>query len=229
MTRPSRLACNFGTCCCLCVSAIAGAAMLYPTYSGSRFRQGARSTPAIRPTLRQLGWNCMRHLCSTTMHSSTAGAVTAVLHRTRVCKPMSQGNFPTEEWDEPMRQYISDIRDGKGSTSIGIPTFRQRLPCLVHSGRSSWQAIFPSLHRLYGISATVCRPALSGKELLVRKNHSAEMSRCAEVGDIHRTLLYGGIFAYPADNKNQAPFLQGRVICRLLLRKESSPKVRKGK
>ena len=25
-----------------------------------------------------------------------------------------------------------------------------------------------------------------------------------KVGDIHRTLLYGGIFAYPADNKNQA-------------------------
>ena len=24
-----------------------------------------------------------------------------------------------------------------------------------------------------------------------------------QVGDIHRTLLYGGIFAYPADNKNQ--------------------------
>jgi len=22
------------------------------------------------------------------------------------------------------------------------------------------------------------------------------------VGDIHRTLLYGGIFGYPADNKN---------------------------
>ena len=27
--------------------------------------------------------------------------------------------------------------------------------------------------------------------------------RFREVGDIHRTLLYGGIFAYPADKKNQ--------------------------
>jgi hypothetical protein len=25
------------------------------------------------------------------------------------------------------------------------------------------------------------------------------------VGDVHRTLLYGGIFGYPADKKNQAP------------------------
>lgn len=33
-----------------------------------------------------------------------------------------------------------------------------------------------------------------------------------EVGDIHRTLLYGGIFAYPADKKNQVP--HPGVACR---------------
>jgi len=32
------------------------------------------------------------------------------------------------------------------------------------------------------------------------------------VGDIHRTLLYGGIFAYPADKKNQVP--HPGVACR---------------
>ncbi|CAJ1367239.1 unnamed protein product [Effrenium voratum] len=55
------------------------------------------------------------------------------------------------EWDEPMRQYIEDIRAGKGE---------------------------------------------SGKPYSLRYIGSM-------VGDIHRTLLYGGIFAYPADTKNQ--------------------------
>lgn len=56
-----------------------------------------------------------------------------------------------QEWDEPMRQYISAIQEGKGET---------------------------------------------GKPYSLRYIGSM-------VGDIHRTLLYGGIFAYPADTKNQ--------------------------
>eukprot|EP00403_Amphidinium_massartii_P010412 CAMPEP_0178421046 /NCGR_PEP_ID=MMETSP0689_2-20121128/26448_1 /TAXON_ID=160604 /ORGANISM="Amphidinium massartii, Strain CS-259" /LENGTH=474 /DNA_ID=CAMNT_0020042551 /DNA_START=138 /DNA_END=1562 /DNA_ORIENTATION=- len=55
------------------------------------------------------------------------------------------------EWDEPMRQYIRDIQQGKGET---------------------------------------------GKKYSLRYIGSM-------VGDVHRTLLYGGLFAYPADSKNQ--------------------------
>eukprot|EP00931_Biecheleriopsis_adriatica_P061231 TRINITY_DN36808_c0_g1_i1.p1 TRINITY_DN36808_c0_g1~~TRINITY_DN36808_c0_g1_i1.p1 ORF type:complete len:498 (-),score=110.46 TRINITY_DN36808_c0_g1_i1:122-1615(-) len=55
------------------------------------------------------------------------------------------------EWDEPMRQYITDIRSGKGESEK------------------------PYSLRYIG----------------------------SMVGDIHRTLLYGGIFTYPADKKNQ--------------------------
>jgi len=40
----------------------------------------------------------------------------------------------------------------------------------------------------------------------------AGFGRFTEVGDIHRTLLYGGIFAYPADNKNQEMALQGVAV-----------------
>lgn len=54
------------------------------------------------------------------------------------------------EWDEPMRNYIRDIQNGRGET---------------------------------------------GKAYSLRYIGSM-------VGDIHRTLLYGGIFAYPADSKN---------------------------
>lgn len=61
----------------------------------------------------------------------------------------NQGNIA--QWDEPMRQYITDIQQGKGET---------------------------------------------GKPYSLRYIGSM-------VGDIHRTLLYGGIFAYPADKKNQ--------------------------
>jgi len=55
------------------------------------------------------------------------------------------------EWDEPMKQYIDAIKQGKGET---------------------------------------------GKQYSLRYIGSM-------VGDIHRTLLYGGIFSYPADTKNQ--------------------------
>lgn len=47
------------------------------------------------------------------------------------------------------------------------------------------QALLTALHRLHGPLA------LNGRVDV------------AKVGDIHRTLLYGGIFAYPADSKNQ--------------------------
>jgi fructose-1,6-bisphosphatase I len=55
------------------------------------------------------------------------------------------------QWDEPMRQYINDLQDGKGQT---------------------------------------------GNKYALRYIGSM-------VGDVHRTLLYGGIFAYPADKKHK--------------------------
>lgn len=55
-----------------------------------------------------------------------------------------------QDWDEPMRQYIKDIQNGRGET---------------------------------------------------KKSYSLRYIG-SMVGDIHRTLLYGGIFAYPADTKN---------------------------
>ena len=54
------------------------------------------------------------------------------------------------QWDESLREYITDIQNGKGQT---------------------------------------------GKQYTARYLGSM-------VGDIHRTLLYGGIFGYPADTKN---------------------------
>eukprot|EP00929_Paragymnodinium_shiwhaense_P067537 TRINITY_DN3397_c0_g1_i6.p1 TRINITY_DN3397_c0_g1~~TRINITY_DN3397_c0_g1_i6.p1 ORF type:complete len:490 (+),score=151.83 TRINITY_DN3397_c0_g1_i6:52-1470(+) len=54
-------------------------------------------------------------------------------------------------WDEPMKQYIEDVSNGRGET---------------------------------------------GKKYSLRYIGSM-------VGDIHRTLLYGGLFAYPADEKNK--------------------------
>merc|ERR1711920_1132422 len=54
------------------------------------------------------------------------------------------------QWDEPMRQWIKDLQEGKGQT-----------------GTSYTQRYIGSM-----------------------------------VGDVHRTLLYGGVFAYPADKKN---------------------------
>ena len=55
------------------------------------------------------------------------------------------------QWDESLREYITDIQNGKGQT---------------------------------------------GKQYTARYLGSM-------VGDIHRTLLYGGIFGYPADTKNK--------------------------
>ena len=55
------------------------------------------------------------------------------------------------QWDESLREYITDIQNGKGQT---------------------------------------------GKQYTARYLGSM-------VGDIHRTLLYGGIFGYPADSKNK--------------------------
>mmetsp|Transcript_63127 Transcript_63127/g.124828 ORF Transcript_63127/g.124828 Transcript_63127/m.124828 type:complete len:467 (-) Transcript_63127:52-1452(-) len=55
------------------------------------------------------------------------------------------------QWDEPMREYISDLQNGKGQTGT------------------------PYALRYIG----------------------------SMVGDVHRTLLYGGVFAYPADQKNK--------------------------
>jgi fructose-1,6-bisphosphatase I len=55
------------------------------------------------------------------------------------------------QWDEPMRQWIHDLQEGKGQT-----------------GKRYTQRYIGSM-----------------------------------VGDVHRTLLYGGVFAYPADEKNQ--------------------------
>jgi len=60
----------------------------------------------------------------------------------------NEANF--SKWDEPMKEYISDIQAGKGET---------------------------------------------GKKYSLRYIGSM-------VGDVHRTLLYGGLFAYPADTKN---------------------------
>jgi len=54
------------------------------------------------------------------------------------------------QWDEPMKQYVSDIQEGKGETGVKY-----------------------SLRYIGSM-----------------------------VGDVHRTLLYGGLFAYPADEKN---------------------------
>merc|ERR1719436_1345656 len=62
---------------------------------------------------------------------------------------MNQANF--SQWDEPMKDYVNDIKSGAGET---------------------------------------------GKAYSLRYIGSM-------VGDIHRTLLYGGIFAYPADKKNK--------------------------
>jgi len=61
---------------------------------------------------------------------------------------MNDGNV--DDWDQPMQDYISDVRSGKGQT---------------------------------------------GEKYTLRYIGSM-------VGDIHRTLLYGGIFAYPADKQN---------------------------
>merc|ERR1719460_2292768 len=55
------------------------------------------------------------------------------------------------QWDEPLRNYVTDIQQGNGQT---------------------------------------------GKQYTARYLGSM-------VGDIHRTLLYGGIFGYPADTKNK--------------------------
>mmetsp|Transcript_78961 Transcript_78961/g.218519 ORF Transcript_78961/g.218519 Transcript_78961/m.218519 type:complete len:479 (+) Transcript_78961:77-1513(+) len=62
---------------------------------------------------------------------------------------VNQANM--NQWDEPMKQYISDLQDGKGET---------------------------------------------GKPYSLRYIGSM-------VGDVHRTLLYGGVFAYPADKKHK--------------------------
>jgi len=62
---------------------------------------------------------------------------------------VNQANM--SQWDEPMRDYITDIMDGKGETKT------------------------PYALRYIG----------------------------SMVGDVHRTLLYGGVFAYPADKKHQ--------------------------
>eukprot|EP00960_Hanusia_phi_P030041 748352-Hanusia_phi.AAC.2 len=47
----------------------------------------------------------------------------------------------------------------------------------------------PPLHRLHGMLLPVC-------------SSSAGLT-CEQVGDMHRTLLYGGLFLYPADAKNK--------------------------
>jgi len=62
---------------------------------------------------------------------------------------MNEANIA--QWDQPMRDYVRDIQEGKGET---------------------------------------------GKKYSLRYIGSM-------VGDVHRTLLYGGIFAYPADATNQ--------------------------
>lgn len=62
---------------------------------------------------------------------------------------VNQANM--SQWDEPMRQYITDLQDGKGQTGS------------------------PYALRYIG----------------------------SMVGDVHRTLLYGGVFAYPADKKHK--------------------------
>jgi fructose-1,6-bisphosphatase I len=62
---------------------------------------------------------------------------------------VNQANM--DQWDEPMRQWITDLQQGKGQTGV---SYTQR--------------------------------------------YIGSM-----VGDVHRTLLYGGVFAYPADTKNQ--------------------------
>merc|ERR1719454_86358 len=61
---------------------------------------------------------------------------------------MNEAN--NDQWDEPMKQYVRDIQQGKGETG--------------------------SKYSLRYIGSMV--------------------------GDVHRTLLYGGLFAYPADKKN---------------------------
>lgn len=78
-----------------------------------------------------------------------------VLTRPRLEIPKRGSIYSTNEanftkWDEPMKEYISDIQTGKGET---------------------------------------------GKKYSLRYIGSM-------VGDVHRTLLYGGLFAYPADTKN---------------------------
>lgn len=62
---------------------------------------------------------------------------------------LNQANM--NQWDEPMKQYICNLQDGKGETNK------------------------PYALRYIG----------------------------SMVGDVHRTLLYGGIFAYPADKKHK--------------------------
>ena len=62
---------------------------------------------------------------------------------------LNQANMA--QWDEPMRQWITDLQEGKGQT-----------------GKRYTQRYIGSM-----------------------------------VGDVHRTLLYGGVFAYPADEKNK--------------------------
>lgn len=62
---------------------------------------------------------------------------------------VNQANM--NQWDEPMRQYIMDLQNGKGETKTRY--------ALRYIG--------------------------------------------SMVGDVHRTLLYGGIFAYPADIKHK--------------------------
>jgi fructose-1,6-bisphosphatase I len=61
---------------------------------------------------------------------------------------MNEANF--SNWDQPLKDYVVDIREGKGQT---------------------------------------------GKPYSLRYIGSM-------VGDVHRTLLYGGLFGYPADKKN---------------------------
>jgi fructose-1,6-bisphosphatase I len=56
-----------------------------------------------------------------------------------------------DQWDEPMKEWIRDLQQGKGQTGV---SYTQR--------------------------------------------YIGSM-----VGDVHRTLLYGGVFAYPADAKNK--------------------------
>jgi len=62
---------------------------------------------------------------------------------------VNQANM--SQWDEPMKDYITALQEGKGET--GTPYSLRYIGSMV--------------------------------------------------GDVHRTLLYGGVFAYPADNKNK--------------------------
>lgn len=65
-------------------------------------------------------------------------------------KIYSMNEANKSQWDQPMKDYVADMKEGKGET---------------------------------------------GKKYSMRYIGSM-------VGDVHRTLLYGGLFAYPADTKN---------------------------